>query len=291
MLNLLDFLKKHPEQFKQYKVNDLLFVEYHCIIEEVEVGFWTPNNYLQYVLTGKKQWRDLGKIYTGQPNDALFFKKGAYIAHQFFEVEFCSLMIFLPDDFIKKVVHKHRILTRKPKSDISGDSVICLNIDDSLSMYFQTILSYFARETTPPKELLTVKFEELIINILTDNNNRALAHYFSRVGSNANISIREVMESNFTYNLKLEEFARLTGRSLSTFQRDFKQIYNIPPGKWLTQKRLQYGKYLLESTEKPIAEITFDSGFEHSSHFCRSFKNRFGMTPLQFRNMQVSIPD
>jgi len=282
MLNLFDFLEAHPEQFQQYKVNDLLFVEYHCIIEDVEVGFWTPNNYLTYVLTGKKQWRDLGVVYTGMPNDALFFKKGGYVAHQFFEEEFCALMIFMPDDFIINVTQKNQILAPKPTDDTS-DSIICLNIDESLTAYFQSVLSYFSKKTPPPKELLTVKFEELIINIIADRNNKALGDYFRKMGTDAKISLSEVMESNFNYNMKLEEYARLSGRSLSTFHRDFKKIYKISPRKWLTQKRLNYSKYLLECTDKSITEITYDCGFEHPSHFSRTFKNTFGITPVKIR--------
>lgn len=283
MLNLLDFLEAHPEQFKQYKVDDLLFVEYHCIIEEVEVGFWTPNNYLTYVLTGKKQWRDFGVVYTGMPNDALFFKRGGYIAHQYFEEEFCALMIFLPDDFIKKVFQKHQLAFPDSGSVSSADSIIPINIDESLTVYFQSVLNYFSKSVPPPKELLTVKFEELIMNVLLDRENLLLADYFKKINADTKISIREVMEANFTYQLSLEEFARLSGRSLSTFQRDFKKTYNCPPGKWLTQKRLQYGKYLLTSTKKSISQISLESGFKHPSHFSRTFKKSFGLPPSSFR--------
>jgi AraC family transcriptional regulator, exoenzyme S synthesis regulatory protein ExsA len=264
-------------------VDDLLFVEYHCIIEQVEVGFWTPNNYLTYVLTGKKQWRDFGVVYTGMPNDALFFKRGGYIAHQYFEEEFCALMIFLPDDFIIKVILKHQITSGNPSSTSSTDSIIPINIDESLTVYFQSVLNYFSKNVPPPKELLTVKFEELIINILLDKRNMMLAEYFKKITADTKISIREVMESNFTYHMSLEEFARLSGRSLSTFHRDFKKIYNCSPGKWLVQKHLQFSKYLLSSTEKSISQISMESGFKHPSHFSRSFKKTFGLPPSSFR--------
>jgi len=108
--------------------------------------------------------------------------------------------------------------------------------DESLSTYFQSVLSYFSKTESPPKELLTVKFEEFILSILSDRKNKMLADYFNEVGSSTKISIRVVMESNFTYNMKLEVFARLSGRSLSTFYRDFKKIYNTSSQKWLTQK-------------------------------------------------------
>jgi AraC-like DNA-binding protein len=45
------------------------------------------------------------------------------------------------------------------------------------------------------------------------------------------------MEENFSFNLKLEEFARLSMRSLSAFKRDFQQVYQTSPGKWLLGKR------------------------------------------------------
>lgn len=45
------------------------------------------------------------------------------------------------------------------------------------------------------------------------------------------IDIKNVMSENYTYNLKVEEFAKLCGRSLSTFKRDFKTIYYTTPSK------------------------------------------------------------
>lgn len=52
-----------PHLFKQFKVDDLLFVEYNCIIEETQFGFWSHNNCFVYMLTGRIQWRTLDSEY------------------------------------------------------------------------------------------------------------------------------------------------------------------------------------------------------------------------------------
>jgi len=47
------------------------------------------------------------------------------------------------------------------------------------------------------------------------------------------------MEQNYTQDMTLEEFATYTGRSLATFKHDFAKISDLPPQKWLIQKRLE----------------------------------------------------
>ena len=94
------------------------------------------------------------------------------------------------------------------------------------------------------------------------------------------------MEANFFSNLSLDEFARLCTRSLSAFKQEFNDIFQTTPGKWLQRKRLEYSRYLLETTDRSIDEICEMSGFENRSHFNRSFKNTYGLTPGKYNNPQ-----
>ena len=107
--------------------------------------------------------------------------------------------------------------------------------------------------------------------------------------SKAGIDIQEVMAKNFLYNLKVEEFAKLCGRSLSTFKRDFKILYNTTPSRWIKDKRLEFSKQLLVETDLNINQICYECGFVNSSHFIKSFKERFKIPPLQFRRSRDTI--
>jgi AraC-like DNA-binding protein len=269
--------------FKKFQVEDLMFVEYHCLFETLKEGYWTDCNYLIYIVTGKKKWRSLDKTFEGNSGDAVFIKKGAYIIEQFFDEEFCSLLIFLPDDFIRSVM-KNRGLRNPGKTiDVERDPILQVEMDGALESYFHSVLSYFPQQRPPGDSLLRVKFEEFIINILSNPHNPGLASYFDHIRSNSKVSIKEIMEVNFASNLNLTEFAKLAGRSLSTFHRDFRKEYGTSPRRWLTQKRLAYAKLLLETTDYSINEVAFESGFENPSHFIRIFKDKYQSTPLRFK--------
>ena len=93
------------------------------------------------------------------------------------------------------------------------------------------------------------------------------------------------MESNFCYNLKIEEFAKMSHRSLSTFKRDFQNHYSKSPGKWLLSKRLDYAATLLVNNLSNVSQVAFESGFEDVSHFSRVFKQKFNQSPSRYRKI------
>ncbi len=121
------------------------------------------------------------------------------------------------------------------------------------------------------------------MNIISSNSQQDLNLYFSAVCKSSKPSIREIMELNFFSNLTLNEFARLCARSLSSFKREFGTIYHKTPGDRLIEKRLEYSRYLLETTDLSIDDICFETGFEDRTHFNRVFKRKYGASPGKMR--------
>jgi len=80
----------------------------------------------------------------------------------------------------------------------------------------------------------------------------------------------------------------LCSRSLSAFKRDFVQVFNASPGKWLLEKRLNHAMHLLSNMGKTVSEASFESGFENPSHFSRAFSQRFGFTPASMKQQAIS---
>ena len=87
------------------------------------------------------------------------------------------------------------------------------------------------------------------------------------------------MNQNYRYNVNLERFARLTGRSLATFKRDFEKVFQTSPHQWILKKRLDEAHYLLTEEKKSASDIFVDLGFEDLSHFSYAFKKHFGYSP------------
>jgi len=128
-----------------------------------------------------------------------------------------------------------------------------------------------------------IKFKELLFNIVLNPRHKKLAQLFCCLNQTGKATLDNVMLTNFQYDLQLEEFARLCGRSLSAFRRDFKNVYHQTPGKWLNDKRLEYASALLLSSGLNVNEIGYESGFKNSSHFNKVFKDKYKLSPKQFR--------
>ena len=93
--------------------------------------------------------------------------------------------------------------------------------------------------------------------------------------------LEEFMLKNFHYNAPIENFAKLSGRSLSSFKRDFATTFNSTPSIWLKNKRLSEAYYLMKQKNKKPQDVYLDVGFENLSHFYTSFKQKYGMTPAE----------
>lgn len=278
MINMQEFIEKSPFT-KKIAVDELLFAEFKCPLDESKSNIWWHNNFFAHVLTGETVLKTPRQEYVLKPGDSAFAKKGSIITHNHIHEEFCELLIFVPDDFIKAVAQKYKVPMPVEPVDDHADTVIQLISDEVLLSYFQSLLTHFLQSEPPTNALLKLKFEELLLSILSNRTQGQLNCYFSELCKSSKPSIREIMELNFFSNLSLEEFSRLCARSLSSFKKEFSQIYNASPGKWLLEKRLEYSYYLLETTDQSIDDICFESGFENRTHFIRVFKNKYGMSP------------
>jgi len=286
MLNLHSYIKD-SKIYKKLKVDELLFVEYKCVVEETKLGIWSDANYFVFVTSGKKMWKSIYNEYIVKTGDSLFVKKGANLVHQYFDEDYCALMVFIPDDFIKRFMTRFAgVIRNLPDYGSEIDAVIRIQLDEFLEGYVNSLASFLGAQLMPDKNLLILKFEELLLNIFTRPLHKEVAQYLCSLNKDQSTLVRQVMEENFAYNLKLEAFANLCNMSLSSFKRTFNTIYKTAPGKWLTQKRLDFANHLLLTTDKNISQISFESGFEDTSGFIRVFKQKFNHTPNRYRSIQ-----
>ena len=282
-MNVQDFIT-NTNLFKKFEVDDLLFAEIVCPVEEGSPpSLWWHDNFFSYAFAGEMLLKTLGGEYTFKAGECVFAKKGSIIAaRHLIHADFCELRVFVPDDFIKSVFQKYRIPLSEAEPNEKTDTLIPLITDDVLKAYFHSLLTYFHQSAPPPEALLKLKFEELVVNILSNNTHRPIKCFFSEICRLAKPSIKEIMEANFFSKLSLDEFARLCARSLTGFKQEFNIIFQTTPGKWLLEKRLEFGRYMIETTAFSLDEICEMSGFENRTHFIRVFKNRYGVTPGKF---------
>ncbi len=286
MRNFYESVLQHPNYYRQFNCNDTLITVFSCPAEArlMKTRFsalWTQYNYLFYVVEGRKIWHTSEGSYDIGQGSCIFIRKGAFVLEQFFDVGFCLVLFFIPDDFICQTLGKK---FSAPATPAQHRQVFTLNTSETLAGFFLSMASYFGEAKEPAQSLLELKFKELILTIADNPSNAGLLSYFcSLVHEPRPVALERLMTDNYRYNLKLEEFARMSNRSLSAFKRDFQHLFDTTPGKWLLEKRLSYARHLLSTTQSTINEIAFESGFETVSHFSRAFKERFGSPPSSLR--------
>ena len=162
----------------------------------------------------------------------------------------------------------------------SNSSVIKLpNNRPDIKSLFDSLKPYYESNTSPSDELLKLKMLEGMYVILnTDKNLYASLFDFTEPWK---IDILDFMNRNFRYNLSIKEIANYTGRSLSTFKRDFKKLSTLTPERWIMQRRLEEAHKLLEHRTKKISDICFAVGFKNLSHFSKAYKQMYGTSPIK----------
>lgn len=139
-----------------------------------------------------------------------------------------------------------------------------------------SLIPYFDMKDIPG-DIASIKITEAISILRTLD--KEIDHVLANFEEPGKISLVDYMEKNFMFNLPMEKFGYLTGRSLTTFKRDFKKAFSMTPQRWLTQKRLELAYYQLSEKKKKPLDVCYEVGFENLSHFSFAFKKQFGFAP------------
>ena len=285
MFDAYNELRAHPTTNKLIG-SDYMILEYKCPLDEETLQLLLQQHFITYVISGKKDWITSDKTFAVEEGDAIFVRKGVYTVRQYFEVDHCILTCFMHDDFIRNFVRENNGLCGPASEGYIQEQIFPLDVDSALRSLFQSIYGYLKMGKDIPRNLVEIKFKELLFNIILNQKHQKLSQFFTSLNQTSQSSLDDVMMKNFQHDLQLDEFARLCGRSLSAFKRDFEKVYHQTPGKWLNDKRLEFASALLLSSDLNVNEICYESGFTNSSHFNKVFKDKYQVPPKQFRMLR-----
>lgn len=88
---------------------------------------------------------------------------------------------------------------------------------------------------------------------------------------------------NFRNQVSLDTAAGIANMTTNAFCKYFKKITRKTFMETIIEYRLNYAIQQLVQTDKPISEISFESGFGDVSHFYKTFKQKMHISPLNYR--------
>jgi AraC-like DNA-binding protein len=172
------------------------------------------------------------------------------------------------------------------KDRYEGEKLVLMEPNDFLKKYYCSLMSYAELWNNESDKLATLKVDEAI-ELLLQMRPDLKSFLFDFVEPDKQ-DLKRFMRKSFRYNVSIKEFAKLSGRSLTSFKRDFAEIFDTPPALWLKNQRLSEAFHLIKEKNRKPEDIYHDLGFENLSHFYTAFKHRFGITPSQVKSRAAS---
>lgn len=255
----------------------------HYVGKEISPEQFIAEHTFVYVIKGLINIYDGSKQITLKAGDCCIGRKNRLARYNKEEVnnELEKIFVYFDETFLKQFQERYKTKETKFKS---AETFVPVKKNELLPNYIQSLLPYYnhAKISEP---FADVKREELLLILLQKQPD--LAGVFFDFDIPQKINIEEFVNKNFKFNVSIERFAYLTGRSLSAFKRDFKTTFNETPNHWLVKKRLQEAHFLIKKKKQKPSDIYLELGFETLSHFSYSFKKQFGQTPTELADQKT----
>jgi AraC-like DNA-binding protein len=241
---------------------------------------FVPEHGLAHIFSGEMRVADADQTYALVPGQTVLFSRNRlarFIKHPGADGTFRMITLFFRQSFLRQYYATHPV---RPGTRRTQDAIL-LTTSPLLHGLFQSLLPYEGLTDPLPDELVALKLAEALTIVRPmDPGADGLLSDFSEPGK---IDLAEFMHKNYSFNISLEHFAYLTGRSLATFKRDFRKIFPTSPQKWLLERRLRQAHFLIAEKKVRPSEACMEVGFENLSHFSAAFKQQFGYTASSLR--------
>lgn len=235
---------------------------------------------LSMVIRGSQRvTADDGSVMTITAGTIGFLPKGMYTIADFVAEDegFETLILFLSEEELVNMLPEKD--SRPSGADAAG--FFGVETPDTIQHWQQSVLGISKLENPRISHLLTLKIQEVFELLAIEHPDLIIRLKSLRPSSRA--SLREFMEHHFDKPLTIRDYAYLTGKSESSFRREFKLKFGISPLSWIKDKRLKKAQSLLSASGTAISDVSLQVGYENVSHFIAEYKKKFGATPGQHR--------
>jgi len=269
---------EHPEQRIAKNYSDIMYSYFSnrdsICHDKAEFHF------IMYVISGKVIVTENGKEHAVHKGECVFVRKDhrvMFSKNLHGDEPYKSVTMRFNRNYLRKFYQKLSIDNQLKNVKPLQSSVRVLEKSPYLDSLFLSMVPFFESDTEPRQEFVEQKLEEGIWALL--NLDKGFYPALFDFAEPWKIDILDFLNTNYMYELSMEEIASYTGRSLATFKRDFAKISNTTPQKWLIRKRLETAYDLIVEQGKKVTDICYDVGFKNRSHFTTAFKKQYGFAP------------
>ncbi|MFR9523157.1 MAG: AraC family transcriptional regulator [Rikenellaceae bacterium] len=158
-----------------------------------------------------------------------------------------------------------------------------------LKSFFNSAIDYLYDENfTHDQAAENIKMTELIYHIISQEDCCLKSKVIGCIDLNKS-SFEQIIYANTFNDIPIDRLAILCNRSLTSFKKEFRRLFDTSPHQWFLHQRLSHARLLLISTRQSIAEIGEECSFPNTSHFIKLFKRLYEQTPATYRQHHMLI--
>ncbi|NQY93963.1 MAG: helix-turn-helix transcriptional regulator [Campylobacteraceae bacterium] len=237
-----------------------------------------------YVINGKVRINTYeGKEIIVENQEMVFMPRDSYIVSDYLKNDKnmqVILFFFNHDIALKFLGNKFKPL--KTPNNTSPTSICKLQVTKNIRHYLANIQSMNFVQTQD-KTMLELKLLEFLYLLQEADNDSFIEVLQASEYNKKKRDIETTMLEHFDKNISIRDFASLSGRSLSSFNRDFKLKHGKTPKKWLINKKMHKAKDMLKDGYN-VTHCSTTAGYNNVSNFIKAYKSIHGTTPKKMHN-------
>jgi len=192
------------------------------------------------------------------------------------------IVTFHPD-ILKRIYDKELPLIFTKSNQTTNQQRGVIKNDFLIQKYIEGLLFYFENPSLVSDEILILKLKEIILLLSQTQEAHTIQTILSQLFSPTTFTFRQIIEANLFSPVSVEDLAQMNNLSASSFKREFRKLYNDSPASYIKSKRLEKAAQLLSVSDERITDIAFDCGFNDLANFTKSFHDRYGVAPSNYR--------
>ncbi|MEN0053917.1 MAG: AraC family transcriptional regulator [Mucilaginibacter sp.] len=254
-------------------------VLYNCYDNgDIEGEGFVSDHIFSYIVSGAHDVWIGDRFYSFQAGDYRFFRRNQLTksVKKTSQSGFKSIAVHLDQNTLKNISKEYGLQAEKA---YFGDDILLLKSNYYLDAYINSLSPYINTAGEMQDRIHQLKAKELVLILL--ETNPALKNVLFDFSMPGKIDLEAFMNRHFRFNVSIDRFAYLTGRSLSGFKRDFEKLFHNAPSRWLVRRRLEEAHFLIEEKGQKPSDVYLGIGFNDLSHFSHAYKKAFGRAPTK----------
>lgn len=290
-------LEQEVENRTAYTIDaaELTIYETHHVAEKVELTFTSP--VLASMIRGKKVMH-LAETpaFDFLPGESVIVPSQELMRIDFPDAQLQNptqcLALAIDADKVKQVtdlLNERAPLVDNEQGWQFGQANFFLTNDGPINQLISRLIYIFTENNKAKDVFANLVLQELVVRLM---QTQARTLLLTQGTGNANVNrlahVAQYINRHLSRGLQIRELANEACMSEPNFYRTFKQTFGLTPVDYINQQRISLASKLLRTTNRCLADISLECGFNNLTYFMKLFRREKGLSPAQFRKQETA---